>query len=82
MDAKYLTHFLATYEWVVDQIFWLQVVRKRQVVEGLEMTDEVLEDWIGFVQRGSRSDRRWELLLVEVLAVLVLVVAFFISLRG
>ena len=51
---------------VVDQIFWLQVVRKRQVVEGLEMTDEVLEDWIGFVQRESRSDRRWELLLVEV----------------
>ena len=51
---------------IVDQIFWHQVVRKRQVVEGLEMTDEVLEDWIGFVQRGSRSDRRWELLLVEV----------------
>ena len=51
---------------VVDQIFWLQVVRKRQVVEGLEMTDEVLEDRIGFVQRGSRSDRRWELLLLEV----------------
>ena len=51
---------------VVDQIFWLQVVRKRQVVEGLAMTDEVLEDRIGFVERGSRSDRRWELLLVEV----------------
>ena len=51
---------------VVDQIFWLQVVRKRQVVEGLQMTDEVLEDRIGFVERGSRSDRRWELLLVEV----------------
>ena len=51
---------------VVAQIFWLQVVRKRQVVEGLEMTDEVLEDRIGFVQRGSRSDRRWELLLLEV----------------
>ena len=51
---------------VVDQIFWLQVVRKRQVVEGLQMTDEVLEDRIGFVERGSRSDRRRELLLVEV----------------
>ena len=51
---------------VVDQIFWLQVVRDRQVVEGLEMTDEVLEDRIGFVERGSRSDRRRELLLVEV----------------
>ena len=51
---------------VVAQIFWLQVVRKRQVVEGLEMTDEVLEDRIGVVQRGSRSDRRWELLLLEV----------------
>ena len=52
---------------VVDQIFWLQVVRKRQVVEGLEMTDEVLEDRIFFVERGSRPDRRWELLvLVEV----------------
>ena len=51
---------------VVDQIFWLQVVRKRQVVEGLAMTDEVLEDRIGFVERGSRSDRRRELLLVEV----------------
>ena len=51
---------------VVAQIFWLQVVRKRQVVEGLEMTDEVLEDRIGFVERGSRSDRRWELLLLEV----------------
>ena len=51
---------------VVDQIFWLQVVRNRQVVEGLEMTDEVLEDPICFVERGSRSDRRWELLLVEV----------------
>ena len=42
---------------VVDQILWLQVVRKRQVVEGLEMTDEVLEDPICFVERGSRSDR-------------------------
>ena len=51
---------------VVDQIFWLQVVRNRQVVEGLEMTDEVLEDPIGFVERGSRSDRSRELLLVEV----------------
>ena len=38
---------------VVDQILWLQVVRNGQVVEGLEMTDEVLEDRIGFVQRGS-----------------------------
>ena len=38
---------------VVDQIFWLQVVRNGQVVEGLEVTDEVLEDPICFVQRGS-----------------------------
>ena len=51
---------------VVDQILWLQVVRNGQVVEGLEMTDEVLEDPICFVERGSRSDRRRELLLVEV----------------
>ena len=50
---------------IVDQIFWLQVVRNGQVVEGLEMTDEVLEDPICFVERGSRSDRRRELLLVE-----------------
>ena len=51
---------------IVDQIFWLQVVRNGQVVEGLEVTDEVLEDRICFVERGSRSDRRRELLLVEV----------------